>query len=39
MMDLKKANILIIDDDKDVLTAISLLLKNEVAKIITDRHP
>ena len=39
MMDLKKANILIIDDDKDVLTAISLLLKNEVAKIITDRNP
>ena len=38
-MDLKKANILIIDDDKDVLTAISLLLKNEVAKIITDRNP
>ena len=38
-MDLKKANILVIDDDKDVLTAISLLLKNEVAKIITDRNP
>ncbi len=38
-MDLKKANILVIDDDKDVLTAISLLLKNEVASITTDKNP
>lgn len=38
-MDLKKANILVIDDDKDVLTAISLLFKNEVANIVTDKNP
>lgn len=38
-MDLKKASILVIDDDNDVLTAISLLLKKEVKEVVTERNP
>lgn len=38
-MDLKKANILVIDDDNDVLTAISLLLKKEAKEVVTERNP
>lgn len=38
-LELKKASILVIDDDKDVLIAISLLLKNEVKEIVTEKNP
>jgi DNA-binding NtrC family response regulator len=38
-MELKKANILVVDDDKDVLIAISLLLKNEAKEVITEKNP
>ena len=38
-MILKKANILIVDDDLDVLTAVKLLLKTEVNEIITEKNP
>lgn len=38
-MDLKKASVLIIDDDRDVLTAMELLLKKEVARTVTERDP
>lgn len=38
-MKLNQANILIVDDDKDVLTALRLLLKPEVKNIITDTNP
>jgi two-component system response regulator HydG len=38
-MTLKKATILAIDDDTDVLTAVRLLLKSEVKEIITDKNP
>ncbi len=38
-MNLSTANILVLDDDKDVLTAISLLLKKEVAQVITEKNP
>lgn len=38
-MDLKKANILVVDDDNDVLTAIKLLLKKEVKDVLTERNP
>src|SRR4051812_16180946 len=36
---LKKATILIVDDDSDVLTAVKLLLKNEAREIITEKNP
>ncbi len=36
---LKKATILIVDDDPDVLTAVKLLLKNECKEIITEKNP
>ncbi|WP_462265000.1 sigma-54-dependent transcriptional regulator [Mucilaginibacter sp.] len=36
---LKKASILIVDDDPDVLTAVKLLLKTEVGEIITEKNP
>jgi two-component system response regulator HydG len=36
---LKNASILIIDDDLDVLTAVRLLLKNEVKQIVTEKNP
>ena len=38
-MELKKANILIVDDDKDVLIAISLLLKNETQEVVAEKNP
>jgi DNA-binding NtrC family response regulator len=38
-MGLKNASILIIDDDPDVLTAVRLLLKTEVAQVITEKNP
>lgn len=38
-MKLHQANILIVDDDKDVLTAVRFLLKMEVRTIWTDTNP
>jgi two-component system response regulator HydG len=38
-MNLKQATILVLDDDKDVLTAISLLLKKEVKEVATEKNP
>ncbi|MCD6065754.1 MAG: sigma-54-dependent Fis family transcriptional regulator [Bacteroidetes bacterium] len=38
-MDLKKIKVLVVDDDKDVLTAMSLLLKKEVAEVVTEKNP
>lgn len=38
-MNLKESKILVLDDDKDVLTAISLLLKNEVKEVHTEKNP
>ncbi|MEP7165578.1 MAG: sigma-54 dependent transcriptional regulator [Ferruginibacter sp.] len=38
-MILKNANILVIDDDTDVLTAVKLLLKTEVKEVITEKNP
>jgi two-component system response regulator HydG len=36
---LKKATVLIVDDDPDVLTAVKLLLKTEVQEVITEKNP
>jgi len=36
---LKNASILVVDDDKDVLTAVSLLLKTEAREVITEHNP
>lgn len=38
-MNLRQANILVIDDDTDVLTAARLLLKPEVKNVVTDSNP
>jgi two-component system, NtrC family, response regulator HydG len=38
-MSLKNKNILVIDDDTDVLTAVRLLLKSEVKEVVTDKTP
>ena len=38
-MSLKNANILVIDDDTDVLTAVKLLLKTEVNEVMTEKNP
>ncbi|GAA4311294.1 sigma-54 dependent transcriptional regulator [Mucilaginibacter gynuensis] len=38
-MILKKATVLIVDDDPDVLTAVKLLLKPAVQEIITEKNP
>jgi two-component system, NtrC family, response regulator HydG len=38
-MKLKKASILAIDDDTDVLTAVRLLLKTEVKEMVTEKNP
>ena len=38
-MNLKKSRILVIDDDKDVLTALNLLLKKQVAEVVTEKNP
>jgi two-component system response regulator HydG len=36
---LKKATVLIVDDDPDVLTAVKLLLKTETGEVITEKNP
>ncbi|WP_017730870.1 sigma-54-dependent transcriptional regulator [Nafulsella turpanensis] len=36
---LKKASILIVDDDTDVLTAVRLLLRPQVKEIVTEKNP
>jgi len=38
-MNLKGSHILVLDDDRDVLTAISLLLKKEVQEVVTEKNP
>ncbi|MDL2255961.1 sigma-54 dependent transcriptional regulator [Parabacteroides sp. OttesenSCG-928-K15] len=38
-MNLNQATILIVDDDKDVLTAVRFLLKAEVKRILTETNP
>jgi len=38
-MSLRKASILVIDDDVDVLTAVRLLLKTEVQEVYTEKNP
>jgi DNA-binding NtrC family response regulator len=38
-MNLKNANILVIDDDTDVLTAVKLLLKTEAKEVLTEKNP
>ncbi|MES2006183.1 MAG: sigma-54 dependent transcriptional regulator [Bacteroidota bacterium] len=38
-MSLKKASILVIDDDADVLTAVRLLLRTEVKEVVTEKNP
>src|SRR5437588_12220263 len=38
-MILKKSNVLIVDDDIDVLTAVKLLLKTEAQEVITEKNP
>ncbi|MDB5119887.1 MAG: two component, sigma54 specific, transcriptional regulator, Fis family [Sphingobacteriales bacterium] len=38
-MNLKNANILVIDDDPDVLTAVRMLLKTEVNEVVIDKNP
>ncbi|MEZ4993634.1 MAG: sigma-54 dependent transcriptional regulator [Saprospiraceae bacterium] len=38
-MHLSKASILVVDDDPDVLTAVRLLLKHEVKKVVTEKNP
>jgi len=38
-MSLKQCSILVIDDDKDVLTALSLLLKRHVAEVTVEKNP
>ncbi|TDO28202.1 sigma-54-dependent transcriptional regulator [Sediminibacterium goheungense] len=38
-MSLKKASILVIDDDPDVLTAVRLLLRPEVKEVVTEKNP
>src|SRR6201994_3106240 len=36
---LKKATVLVVDDDTDVLTAVKLLLKTEAGEVITEKNP
>src|SRR6202012_2202648 len=36
---LKKATVLVVDEDPDVLTAVKLLLKTEAAEVITEKNP
>ncbi len=38
-MNLKKSCVLVIDDDTDVLTAMRLLLKTEVAEVVIEKNP
>ncbi|MDE1191907.1 MAG: sigma-54 dependent transcriptional regulator [Arachidicoccus sp.] len=39
MSSLKKATVMVVDDDMDVLTAVRLLLRPEVKEIITEKNP
>jgi two-component system, NtrC family, response regulator HydG len=38
-MTLRNANILVVDDDADVLTAVRLLLKNQVQTVVIEKNP
>jgi DNA-binding NtrC family response regulator len=38
-MTLRNANILVVDDDTDVLTAVRLLLKTQVQLVVTEKNP
>lgn len=38
-MNLKHARILVVDDERDVLFALRLLLKSEVREVVTERNP
>lgn len=38
-MIIKKASVLVIDDDTDILTAVKLLLKTEVSEVVTEKNP
>ncbi|AKD04201.1 sigma-54 dependent transcriptional regulator [Pontibacter korlensis] len=38
-MQLKKASVLVVDDDTDVLTAVRLLLRPQVQEIVTEKNP
>src|ERR1700712_3372389 len=38
-MNIKNANILVVDDDPDVLTAVKLLLKTEAKEVVTEKNP
>ncbi len=38
-MSLRHANILVIDDDLDVLTAVKMLLKHEVKEVVIEKNP
>lgn len=38
-MQLKDANLLVIDDDEDVLTALRLLLKSQVNNVVVNKNP
>lgn len=38
-MVLKNANILVVDDDPDILTAVRLLLKTEARSVVTEKNP
>jgi DNA-binding NtrC family response regulator len=38
-MNLRQASVLVVDDDKDILTAVRFLLKPEVKSIITEPNP
>lgn len=38
-MQLKKASVLVVDDDLDILTAVRILLKPQVREVITERNP
>lgn len=38
-MQLKKASILVVDDDTDILTAVRILLKPQVKEIVTEKNP
>ncbi|MCX2740944.1 sigma-54-dependent transcriptional regulator [Pontibacter anaerobius] len=38
-MQLKKASVLVVDDDADVLTAVRLLLRPHVKEVVTEKNP
>ena len=38
-MNLDRISVLVVDDDKDVLTAVRFLLKPEVKQIVADHNP